>query len=140
VLRLQAKIPAGANTGVLFRCPESLDRSLSHVGMEVQLIDEFSPRWSSLEAIQRTGALWNVKGHTLDVLRPRGEWNDVEIRCVGDHVAIAMNGVTTVEADMASEPLLADRPRSGFIAFNLEQSSEADVSFRNIEITELGSE
>ena len=58
--------------------------------------------------------------------RPAGEWNKAEIVCVGDHIAVCVNGVLQNEC--------TGSVRSGYIAL---QSEGGPVEFRNIWLTRL---
>ena len=58
--------------------------------------------------------------------KPAGEWNEAEIVCVGDHIAVCVNGVLQNEC--------TGSVRSGYIAL---QSEGGPVEFRNIWLTRL---
>ncbi len=53
------------------------------------------------------------------------------IKCVGKHVTIKLNGMTTVDEDFN------DMPDEGIIAFQLHQGGPMEVTFRNIQFTDL---
>ena len=52
------------------------------------------------------------------VAKPAGQWNDVHITCLGDHVSVAVNGQQITEASMAEHESLRDRPREGYIGLS----------------------
>ena len=56
-----------------------------------------------------------------------GDFNQYEIRAVGKHVTIKINGMTTVDGDF---PAMADR---GLIAWQLHGGGPMTVTFRNIQ-------
>jgi hypothetical protein len=58
------------------------------------------------------------------------DWNQVEIRCEGDHIQISLNG--TVTADLRDSASL-----DGVIAFQLHRGPPMEARFRNIRIKEL---
>ena len=60
-----------------------------------------------------------------------GQFNDYYIRCVGKHVTIKVNDVTTVDDRF---PQL---PEEGIIAWQLHAGKPMTVTFRNIEFKEL---
>jgi hypothetical protein len=64
------------------------------------------------------------------VLKPE-DFNDYYIRCVGQHVTIKLNGETTVDDDFKQMPDV------GLIAFQLHAGGPMEVTFRNIEFTEV---
>jgi serine/threonine protein kinase len=60
------------------------------------------------------------------------DFNDFHIRCIGKHVTIKVNGVTTVDGDYDSVP------DEGVIAWQLHGSMvPREVTFRKIEFTDL---
>ncbi len=60
------------------------------------------------------------------------DFNDFEIRCVGQHVRIKLNGQTTVDADFRS------MPDAGVIAWQMHGSRPPkEVTFKDIEFTDL---
>jgi hypothetical protein len=60
-----------------------------------------------------------------------GEFNDYFIRCVGRHVTIKVNGLTTVDDDFAA------LPESGVIAWQLQGARPMSVTFKDIRFTDL---
>lgn len=62
-----------------------------------------------------------------EIEQPRGEWNQMEILCDGDKVAITVNGHKTLEGAKAS-------PHSGKI---LIQSEGAEIFFRRLDLYPL---
>jgi hypothetical protein len=67
------------------------------------------------------------------VVKP-ADFNDYQIRCVGQHVTITINGTTMVDGDF---PTL---PRDGIIAFQLHSGGPMEVTYRKIEFRELAAE
>ena len=67
--------------------------------------------------------------------REAGEWNSLEIDCLGARYRIIHNGVKIVEADVEEYPALKERLVKGFLG--LQNHSEA-VWYRNIRIQQLG--
>ncbi|MCI0460345.1 MAG: DUF1080 domain-containing protein [Gemmataceae bacterium] len=62
----------------------------------------------------------------------KDDFNDYSIKCVGKHVTIKINGVTTVDDDFPR------MPAEGIIAWQLHAGGPMEVTFRNIEFTDLG--
>ena len=60
-----------------------------------------------------------------------GEFNDYFVRCVGRHVTIKFNGLTTVDED------IADLPATGIIAFQLGGSGPMTATFKDIQFKDL---
>jgi hypothetical protein len=60
-------------------------------------------------------------------------FNDFHIRCIGKHVTIKVNGVTTIDDDFP------DLPDEGVLAWQINgYRTPREVTFRNIEFTDLG--
>jgi hypothetical protein len=60
-----------------------------------------------------------------------GEFVAYYIKCVGKHVTIKLNGMTTIDDDFN------DMPDEGIIAFQLHQGGPMEVTFKNIQFTDL---
>ncbi|WP_165358783.1 3-keto-disaccharide hydrolase, partial [Haloactinopolyspora alba] len=112
-----------------------------YCGHEVQIYDGESGE------PQKTGSIYNFDpvGLADAATTPKGEWNDYEIRVVGQHYTIIRNGVVINEFENApgqessrpSDPSTSLRQfASGFIG--LQNHSDNDrIEFRNIRVKEL---
>lgn len=98
VFRFEFKLTPGANNGIGLRTPSKGDPA--YVGMESQVLDNTAPRYDKLKPYQRHGSIYGVAAAEVGALRPVGEWNEEEIRCVGREVRITLNGKTIVEIDL----------------------------------------
>ncbi|HEV8000684.1 MAG TPA: SUMF1/EgtB/PvdO family nonheme iron enzyme, partial [Planctomycetaceae bacterium] len=68
----------------------------------------------------------------VDRIFKLADFNDFEIRCVGKHVRIKVNGLTTVDADF---PSMLDE---GFIGWQMHgKNPPREVTFKDIEFTNL---
>ncbi|MCS6852719.1 MAG: DUF1080 domain-containing protein [Gemmataceae bacterium] len=87
--------------------------------------------WGSLYGEHFGGMMQAApKDQVSKVLKP-ADFNDYYIRCVGKHVTIKINGLTTVDADFPK------MPDEGIIAWQLHAGGPMEVTFRNIEFKEL---
>jgi PKD repeat protein/type 1 glutamine amidotransferase len=112
-----------------------------YCGQEVQIYDGDSGE------PQKTGSIYNFKPTTLDQagVTPKGQWNDYEVKVVGQHYTIIRNGVVINEFDNTpgkTSSRAGDPPTdlrqfiSGFIG--LQNHSDNDlIEFRNIRVREL---
>jgi hypothetical protein len=87
--------------------------------------------WGSLYG-ERSGGMmkqadWEVGDRTVK----EGQFNNYYIRCIGKHVTIKVNDVTTVDDRF---PQL---PEEGIIAWQLHGGKPMTVTFRNVEFREL---
>ncbi|TDC40121.1 DUF1080 domain-containing protein [Micromonospora sp. 15K316] len=154
--------PAGtyANTGVFARFPDprqpveerpECGRTGSaagspawvaiYCGHEIQIYD--GPTGEP----QKTGSIYNFDPNTLDQARvtPKGQWNDYEVRVVGQHYTIIRNGVVINEFDNTpgkNSSRAGDPPTdlrqflSGFIGLQNHGTNDL-IEFRDVRVREL---
>lgn len=153
---------ANANSGVFIRFPDPRtpladrpDGSCGTVGSA-----RTAPEWVAIYCgheiqiydgatgeVQKTGSVYNFKPLDLDKARvtPKGQWNDYEVRAVGQHYTIIRNGVVINEFDNTpgkSSSRAGDPPTdlrqflSGYVG--LQNHSDTDLTeFRNIRVRSL---
>jgi hypothetical protein len=138
-LRLEYRIPAGANSGVGLRFPRGGWPSTQ--GMEIQILDDADPRYKNLQPHQFNGSIYAFVPPKAKVATPVGQWNRMVIRCQGPLVQVQINGVEVQKANMDEQTQpgkgdlpLSKRPRKGLIGL---QSHGDPVDFRAIEVREL---
>lgn len=144
VLRFSFRLEEGGNNGVGIRAVRG--RDAAYHGMEIQILDDSSPRYADLEPWQYHGSIYGVVAARRGSLRPAGEWNDQEIRAEGRRIRVTVNGEVVVDADIgeaAREGTLDGREhpgllnRSGAIGF---LGHGARVEFREIRMRELNTQ
>lgn len=132
-LRLEYKIKAAGNSGVYVRVPENGNHHGKDAGVEIQILDDFSPKYRGLKDYQFTGSVYAVAPAKEHVGREVGEWNSLEIDCMNRRYRITHNGVLIVDADVEAFPALAERLGSGYLGL---QNHSEEVWYRNIRINE----
>ncbi|GAB4153896.1 MAG: hypothetical protein Tsb009_30380 [Planctomycetaceae bacterium] len=141
IFRFEFKLEPGANNGLGIRAP--LKGDAAYVGMELQILDNTSPRYAKLKPYQYHGSIYGVVPAKRGYLKPVGEWNRQEVIAKGSHIKVILNGTTIVDADIvkASTPKTLDgrnhpglKRKSGHIGF-LGHGSR--IEFRNIRIKDL---
>ncbi|WP_055585733.1 ThuA domain-containing protein [Streptacidiphilus griseoplanus] len=112
-----------------------------YCGHEIQIYD------GDTDEPQKTGSVYNFDPVTLDRagVTPKGQWNDYEVRVVGQHYTIIRNGVVINEFDNTpgkSSSRAGDPPTdlrqflSGYVG--LQNHSDNDlIEFRNIRVRNL---
>ncbi|MBB4689067.1 ThuA domain-containing protein [Amycolatopsis jiangsuensis] len=110
-------------------------------GHEIQIYD------GATGEPQKTGSVYNFDSRTLDQagVRPKGTWNDYEIKVVGQHFTMIRNGAVINEFDNTpgqTSSRAGDPPTdlrqfvSGYIG--LQNHSDNDLmEFRNIRVRQL---
>jgi hypothetical protein len=150
ILELDYKVPANANSGILYRVSEDLNRTW-FTGVEFQLLDNTNPHGDS----QKSGwayalykpAIDEKTGKPLDVTNPVGHWNHIKLVCDGNHIEHWMNGVKYVEYEIGSDDWNQHVAASKFVkmprfAKNAKghialQGDHGNVCFANIKLKPL---
>jgi hypothetical protein len=144
VLRLEYRLSAGGNSGVLLRTPA--DDLPAPERMEIQIADDSSVKDDNVEPWQLNGALWGIMAPQDGHPNPVGQWNSLEITCQGRKIRVVLNGRTVLHGDLdeaARRPcdgrehpaLTRDK---GHIGFNGRGSTNR-VEYRDIRIRSLSS-
>ena len=128
ILRLEYKIERGSNSGVFLRTSE--EGRPAFAGMEIQIIDH--PEHTT--GVKATAAIYDSVGPSRNTSKPLGQWNALEITCIGRRVAVRHNGVTVVDANLDAYPELRERLPRGYIGL---QNHGTPVAFRHIAIKAL---
>jgi len=141
IMRFEFRLTPGANNGLGIRTP--LRGDPAYVGMELQILDNTSPKYKNLRPYQYHGSIYGVVPAKRGYLKPIGEWNYEEVIADGPHIIVRLNGTTIVDADIekASTPQTMDHRKhpglkrdKGHIAF----CGHGDrVEFRNLRIKPL---
>lgn len=140
VFRFEFRLREGSNNGVGIRAP--LEGDAAYAGMEIQILDDYAPKYSNLKPWQFHGSLYGVVPARRGALKPPGEWNQQEISAIGRRIKVTLNGHTTLDVDLdtVTDPeilqkhpgLQRERGHIGFLGHN------DYVEFRNIRIKNLG--
>lgn len=139
-LQVDYRLTPGGNSGIYLRAPQ--EGHISRAGMEIQLLDDFHPKYANLDFYQYTGSIYHVVAPTRRTTRKAGEWNSMVIRAEGDHIVVTLNQVKIVDADLAKcrqDPAVAkEHPGLARKSGRLGLQSHTDrVEFRNLRILEL---
>jgi Protein kinase domain/Domain of Unknown Function (DUF1080) len=118
-IRAEAKASPGANSGVFFRMPYTIDPT---TGYEAQIDAGTDP--------YPTGSLYGVVAAPRDLVK-LDEWFTIEVIAVGPRIQILVNGKETVNY---TDP----KPRSlrGFFALQ-QLFPNREIRFRKVEVKEL---
>ena len=138
-LRFEFKLTPGANNGVAIRSPRT--GSIAYDGIEIQVLDDSSPKYAKLRPEQYHGSVYDVIPAERGYLKPPGEWNEQEIIANGRQITVKLNGHTIVDANLdqvTDEAKLKKHPgiKREFGSIGL-LGHGAEVEFRNMRIKEL---
>ncbi len=134
-LRLEYRLAARGNSGIGIRtCPFDPKRSMatrpSFAAYEIQLLDDAGQPPSK----GSSGSLYRYIAPKANPVKPAGEWNAVEVECVGPRIRVRMNGEWIQDVDQSGIRELKDKPLKGFVSL---QSHSLQVEFRNIRLREI---
>lgn len=88
----------GVNNGIGIRTPMGVDAA--YHGMEIQLLDHDSPIYKGLHAYQQHGSVYGIIPAERVKFGPLGSWNTEEIRAVGDHITVTVNGKVILDGNI----------------------------------------
>lgn len=88
----------GINNGVGIRTKDGVDAAYD--GMEIQILDHDDPIYAGLREYQVHGSVYGIIPAKRIKHKPLGEWNYEEIRAVGDHITVTLNGEVLVDGDI----------------------------------------
>ena len=136
-LQLEYNIPENGNSGVFIRAPKNGAPWVA--GLEIQVLDDYGPKWKSLKPAQFTGSIYAVQAPSQRVTKKAGEWQTMRIRCNGDQCCVWINGNCIIDANLTKlEPKAKNvtglKRTKGFIGL---QNHASPVHFRNIQIKRL---
>lgn len=137
-LRLEFKVPADGNSGVALRAP--LMGNPATEAMEIQILDDNSPRYRNLNPDRYTGSIYGVVAPSERVGKPAGEWNQLRIICNGPLVTIDLNGTQIVNANLDTLKESHEKTHPGLMREKGHigvQSHDGHAQFRNLLIREL---
>jgi len=138
IFRAEYRMTKGANSGVGIRTgvfdgkdsKTSMATRPSFFSYEVQLLDDSDKK----PDIHSTGSLYRYVAPTMHANKPAGEWNAVEIECVGPKIRISFNGKEVQNVDQSTIEAIKNKPLSGYVCV---QSHSKQVDFRNLKIKEI---
>jgi hypothetical protein len=148
VLDLEFKNAPGTNSGVFVYCTDVEDFVPNSV--EVQIADDYSPRWAKMPKSWHCGAIFGHQAPTESAVKKPGEWNRMTITCRGPHISVVLNGERVTQIDMGkwtsakinpdgskippwlSKPM-AELPTKGHIGLQ-GKHGDVPIYFRNIRI------
>ena len=99
VLRFEfAFLREGVNNGVGIRTPMGVDAA--YEGMEIQILDHDADIYKGLHEYQQHGSVYGIIPAKRVKFPALGTWNTEEIRAVGDHITVIVNGDVIVDGNI----------------------------------------
>lgn len=136
-LELEFKVSPGGNSGVFIRVP--LEGRPAFDGMEIQIADDYAPRYVERGPIKHTGALYGVLPPSKQATKRAGQWQSMRIICAGRTVQVFVNGRQVIDADLDDYRDQFDQQpgltrEEGHVGL---QNHKSPIEFRNIRIRRI---
>ncbi len=152
VLDLEFKNAPGTNSGVIVYCSDINNWIPNSV--EIQICDDFSPRWASKPPTWHCAAIFGHLAPKRKAVKKPGQWNRMTITCYGPIITVVLNGEQVTAMDLRKwtsaknnpdgspiPPWLsrpkAELPTRGHIGLQGKHAG-APIYFRNVKIKLLG--
>jgi hypothetical protein len=78
-----------------------------------------------------SGSLYRYVAPTENPMKPAGEWNTVEIKCVGPRLSVRINGRQVQDVDQTTINDIKDKPLCGYISL---QNHGTVCAYRNLRL------
>jgi len=98
ILDLEFKNDPGTNSGVIVHCSD-LNNWIPNA-VEIQIADDFSPKWAAAPATWHCGAIFGHQAPARSAVKKPGEWNRMTVTCKGTMIYVLLNGEQVTEIDM----------------------------------------
>ena len=141
IVRLEFKVPAGANNGLAIRYPGKGDTA--YEGMcELQVLDDnYDKVKGKLDPRQVHGSAYGMVAAKRGFQKPNGEWNVQEVTVKGSTIKVVLNGTVILDCDLKDvKEFMANSPHPGKDRtkghFGFAGHGDA-VGFRNVRIKDL---
>ncbi len=135
VYHVEFRMGKGCNSGIGIRhlkyeASKSTQTRPSISGYEIQLLDDAGKPAHD----HGTASLYRYVAPKENAIKPAGEWNTIEIECVGPLIKITLNDKLILEHDQTTKPETAKKPLSGYVSV---QNHGKFIEFKNIKIRDL---
>ncbi len=135
VFHVEFRMAPGCNSGLGIRT-RSFDPARSRAtrpsfyGYEIQLFDDAGKPPSA----HSSGSLYRYIAPRRNAMRPAGEWNSVDVECVGPLIRVTMNGETIIDVDQRKVEALRQKPLAGYVCL---QNHGGIIEFRSFRVHEI---
>jgi hypothetical protein len=97
-LDLEFKMGDAANSGVIVYCSDMKNWIPNSV--EVQILDDNSPKWTKAPPTWKCGALFGHSVPLKPAVKKAGEWNRMTVTCKGQQIRVVLNGEVVTDANL----------------------------------------
>jgi hypothetical protein len=134
-LHVEYRLAPKGNSGIGIRTVpfdprKSRESRPSFAAYEVQLLDDAGQEPTK----HSSGSLYRYVAPRANPVKPAGEWNAVDIECVGPRIRVVINGQEVLNVDQTAIDEIKNKPLRGYVCL---QSHTNQVEFRNVRIREI---
>lgn len=135
VLHVEFRMAPKCNSGLgvrtrAFDAAKSKATRPSYYSYEIQLTDDAGKPANA----HSSGSLYRYVAPRESAMKPAGEWNAIDVECVGAHIKVTLNGKAIIDVDQATIEALKDKPKKGYVCV---QNHGGNIEFRAIQIKEI---
>jgi Domain of Unknown Function (DUF1080) len=98
---------------------------------EIQLIDDAG----KAPDVHSSGSLYRYVAPSESALKPAGEWNTIEVTCIGPKIKVVLNDKTVVDTDQSKIEAIKNKPTKGYVCL---QNHGGTIAFREVRVRDLG--
>jgi len=137
ILHLEFRVPDGGNSGIFLRAPDFGDPA--YTGMEVQVLDDYAEKYSTLKPWQYTASLYGLQAPSSRKTKAAGEWQNMEISADNSYIKIVLNGdcvnsVNLIDYMDRTKGHPGIKRRKGLIGL---QNHNTTIEYKNIKIQRI---
>lgn len=124
--RLQPKCNSGIGIRtVAFDPAKSIATRPSYACYEIQIVDDAGKPANA----HSTASLYRYVAPSTNAHKMAGEWNIMEIRCVGPRITITFNDQKVIDVDQTTLEAIKNKPVEGFLCL---QNHGGKIEFQNL--------
>jgi|GEM_PF-207066 len=130
---VEYQMSKGCNSGIGIRGTKftgPAETRPSFYGYEIQILDDAGKKPDD----HSSGSLYRYLAATANPVKPAGEWNTMEVECIGPRIRISINGQPVQDVDQSKVPALAAKPVAGYLSL---QNHGKRIEFRALRLVEL---
>jgi Domain of Unknown Function (DUF1080) len=102
----------------------------SYSGYEIQLLDDAGKDASKTS----TASLYRYVAPTANTVKPAGEWNSIDIECIGPRIRVTLNGRLIQDVDQSQIEEIKSKPLKGYVSV---QNHGKQIEFKNLKLRKI---
>lgn len=132
---VEYRMSKGCNSGLGIRTTkfdpaQSTATRPSYYSYEIQLLDDAGKPPTK----HSTGSLYRYVQPKANPVKPAGEWNSMDVECLGARIRVTLNGQEIINVDQSTIDEIRNKPLKGYVCL---QNHGKKIEFRNLRIREI---